>query len=228
AFRKVSIRTAEQRVTGAVFAVSSIVTPFFFGTVAGGIASGRVPTSGYGDPVTSWLNPTSITGGVLAVAVCAYLAAVFLTVDARLRGEADLIEWARRRAIGAAVVAGAVSILGLFVLNADAHRLYVHLLHQGAPFVAISALAGLDALLTLRSATPRLVRVVAVVAVGSVLVGWGVAQYPYLLGTHLSIAEAAAPRPTLAALTAVAIAAVVLVVPSIGLLFVLQQRGRLE
>lgn len=57
--------------------------------------------------------------------------------------------------------------------------------------------------------------------------GLGVAQYPYLLGTHLPIAAAAAPLPTLSALTVVAAAALVLVVPSMGLLFVLQQRGRL-
>src|SRR4029453_15631530 len=48
AFRKVSVRTAGQRVNGAAFAASSVVTPFFFGTVAGGIASGRVPTAGHG------------------------------------------------------------------------------------------------------------------------------------------------------------------------------------
>jgi cytochrome bd ubiquinol oxidase subunit II len=55
----------------------------------------------------------------------------------------------------------------------------------------------------------------------------GGAQYPYMLGTHLPIAVAAAPVPTLSALTVVAAVALVLVAPSIGLLFVLQQRGRL-
>jgi cytochrome bd ubiquinol oxidase subunit II len=228
AFRKVSMRTVEQRVNGAAFALSSIITPFCFGTVAGGIASGRVPSGGNGDAVSSWLNPTSITGGVLAVTVCAYLAAVFLTEDARLRGQDDLVQWARRRAIGAAAFAGAVSIAGLFVLRSDAHRLYTHLLHAGLVFVIISGLAGLGALVVLRRGQPRAVRVLAVVAVGAVLVGWGAAQYPYLLGDHVSIAAAAAPGATLAALAVVAVAAVVLVVPSVALLFLLQQRGRLE
>src|SRR5919205_2663554 len=58
AFRKVFVRTEQQRVVGAAFAVSSVLTPFFLGTVAGGIASGRVPAAGHGDGVTSWLNPT--------------------------------------------------------------------------------------------------------------------------------------------------------------------------
>jgi cytochrome d ubiquinol oxidase subunit II len=227
AFRKVSIRTAEERVNGAVFAVSSVITPFCFGAVAGGIASGRVPSEGNGNAVTSWLNPTSITGGILAVTVCAYLAAVFLTEDARLRAP-DLESWARRRALGAAALAGAVSIVGLFVLRSDAHRLYTHLLRQGLAFVIVSVLAGLAALVALRRVEPRVVRVLAVVAVGAVLIGWGVAQYPYLLGDHVSIAAAAAPAPTLAALAAVAVAALILVVPSLALLYMLQQRGRLE
>jgi cytochrome d ubiquinol oxidase subunit II len=68
----------------------------------------------------------------------------------------------------------------------------------------------------------------AVAAAATIVAGWGVAQYPYLLGTHLSIGAAAAPQPTLVSLTVVAAAALVLVLPSIGLLFVLQQRGRLE
>jgi cytochrome d ubiquinol oxidase subunit II len=228
AFRRMTMRTAEERVAGAAFAVSSVVTPFCFGAVVGGIASGRVPAAGNGNAVTSWLNPTSITGGILAVTVCAYLAAVFLTEDARLRGEADLESWARRRALGAAAVAGGVSIVGLFVLRADAHRLYTHLLSQGLVFVIVSVLAGLAALVALRRAAPRVVRVLGVAAVGAVLIGWGAAQYPYLLGNHLSIATAAAPHQTLVALTVVAVAALALVVPSLALLYVLQQRGRLE
>src|SRR3954454_183865 len=93
AFRKVMVRTDQQRLTGAAFAVSSVLTPFFLGTVVGGIASGRVPTAGHGDPVTSWVNPTSLLGGVLAVLTCAFVSAVFLTAEARRRGEEDLEDW---------------------------------------------------------------------------------------------------------------------------------------
>jgi cytochrome d ubiquinol oxidase subunit II len=228
AFRKVTLRSPQERINGIVFAASSIVTPFCFGAVAGGIASGRVPTTGNGDALRSWLNPTSLVGGVLAVAVCAYLAAVFLTEDARVRGDDDLIEWARRRALGAAVVAGVIALVGLFVLHADAHRLWSQLFGPALALVIVSALTGLAALVLLRRAAPRMVRLFAVVAVGAVVVGWGVAQYPYVLGTHLSLGAAAAPDATLGALAVVAVVAAVLVGPSIGLLFLMQQRGRLE
>jgi cytochrome bd ubiquinol oxidase subunit II len=228
AFRKVSVRTAEQRVTGAAFAVSSVITPFFFGAVVGGIASGRVPSGGGGDPLRSWLNPTSALGGALAVVVCAYLAAVFLTAEARARGAPDLEEWFRRRALASAGVAGALSLGGIAILDADAHRLFERLLGPGLPLVLVSALSGAAALVLLGRAEPRLLRALAVVAVAAVVVGWGVAQYPYLLGTHLRIDDAAAPRPTLVAVTVVFGAAVLLVVPSLALLYVLEQRGRLE
>jgi cytochrome d ubiquinol oxidase subunit II len=228
AFRKVMVRTEQQRLTGAAFAVSSVLAPYFLGAVVGGIASGRVPASGHGDPVTSWVNPTSVLGGVLAVLTCAFVAAVFLTAEARRRDLPDLETWFRRRSLGAAVATGAVALAGIAVLHADSPRLFGHLLGRGLPLVLLSAVCGLASVLLLRRAAPRLLQALAVTAVAAVVAGWGVAQYPFLLGTHLPIAAAAAPTSTLWALTVVAAAALVLVVPSMALLFVLAQRGRLE
>src|SRR4051812_25782678 len=73
----------EVRVVDLVFALSSVVVPFAFGAAIGGIASGRVPVgNAAGDAFSSWLNWTSFLVGVLAVAVAAYLAAVYLAADA--------------------------------------------------------------------------------------------------------------------------------------------------
>jgi cytochrome d ubiquinol oxidase subunit II len=230
AFRKVSMRTAEQRLNGIAFASSSVITPFCFGAVAGGIASGRVPTAGHGDPLSSWLNPTSILGGILAVVTCGYLAAVFLTAEAHREGEPDLEQWSRRRAIGAGIVAGVVAVIGLFVLRHDAHRLYSHLVDRGWPLILLSAAAGVAALVaSLRPGRfqPALVRPFGALAVAAVLAGWGAAQYPYLLGTHLDIHDASAPPATMDALAVVAVAALLLVVPSLAWLLMLTHRGRL-
>src|SRR5207302_11342475 len=80
-----------RRIFGAAFSLSSVITPFFLGTIAAAIASGRVPLgTASGDVIGSWLNPTSLLGGTLAVEVCAYLAAVYLTADSRRHGEHDL------------------------------------------------------------------------------------------------------------------------------------------
>jgi cytochrome d ubiquinol oxidase subunit II len=228
AFRKVVVRTAHQRAAGAAFASSSVITPFFLGTVAGGIASGRVPAGGYGDAVRSWLNPTSILSGVLAMLTCAVMAAVFLVAEARRRGEQDLETWFRRRALAAAAVTGAGALAGIAVLHADASRLFSELTTRCLALVLASGLCGLAALVLLPRAAPALLRVLAVAAVAAVVAGWGVAQYPYLLGDHLPIDQGAAPAPTLWVLLVVAAVAVVVIAPSIGLLFVLQQRGRLD
>jgi cytochrome d ubiquinol oxidase subunit II len=224
AFRKMVVRTSEQRASGAAFAASSVITPFWFGTVAGGIASGRVPGRG----TAPYLNPTSLLGGALAVVTCSYLAAVFLAAEARLRRVADLETWFRRRAMVAAAVAGALALGGVGVLRADAPRLFNRLLGPGLPLLLLSAVSGFAALVLLARADPRLVRALAVVAVAAVVLGWGVAQYPYLLGTHLTLSAAAAPRPTLWSLTGIAVAAAVLCGPSLLLLYLLQERGRLE
>src|SRR3954471_2470995 len=94
-----------------VFSVSSIVTPFALGTMVGAIATGRVPVgNAAGDRFSSWLGPTSILVGVLAVATAASLAAVYLAADAARRGQVELQRAFRIRALGAGVVAGAVAV----------------------------------------------------------------------------------------------------------------------
>jgi len=228
AFRKVMVRTDQQRLTGAAFAISSVLVPFFLGAIAGGIASGRVPPAGHGDPIGSWVNPTSFLGGVLAVLVCAYVAAVFLTAEARRRDDTELETWFRRRSLATAMATGLVALAGILVLRADSPRLFDALLTRGLPLVLLSGACGLTALVLLRRGAPRLLQALAVGAVGTVIAGWGVAQYPNLLGTHTTISAAAAPEPTLWALTIVAAVALLMVVPSMALLFVLAQRGRLD
>ena len=228
AFRKVVVHTDHQRVNGAAFASSSVITPFFFGTVIGGIASGRVPATGYGDSIRGWVNPSGLLTGGLAVATCAYLAAVFLTVDAQREGEQDLQQWSRRRAWIAAWFAGALAVADLAVSHHDAERLFTHLTGRALPLTIVSALAGALALALMPRGRPRLIRTLAVIAVAALVAGWGVAQYPYLLGTHTSLTDAAAPSSSLTALVVVFAAAAVVVAPSFTLLYRLQQRGRLE
>jgi cytochrome d ubiquinol oxidase subunit II len=96
------------------------------------------------------------------------------------------------------------------------------------PLTVLSVAAGVAALMLLRAVSPRLTRVLAAVAVAALVTGWGVAQYPYLLGTHTSVRTAAAPEASLVTLVVIFVVAAVLVVPSFFLLFLLQQRSRLQ
>ncbi|MEU0782593.1 cytochrome d ubiquinol oxidase subunit II [Streptomyces sp. NPDC006173] len=224
AFRKASIRTPEQRLYGAAFALSSVLTPYCFGSIAGALASGRVPAMGNGDAVTSWLNPTSVLGGALAVLVCAYLASVYLEVAAERRQDWPLFRYFRDRGIVAGIVTGAISIVGIFVLRADAPRLFHNLSHRALPLALLAAVGGLLGLLLLRSQKPRALRVTAAASVALIILGWGVAQYPYLLGTHVSLHDASAPDATLGVLVGVACVAGLLILPSLVLLFRLAGR----
>jgi len=228
AFGKVSLTLRQQRVFGATFAISSLVTPFFLGAVAGGIASGRVPAVGDGNRITSWLNPTSVLGGVLAVTVCAYLAAVYLVVQADRRGLRDLEAYFRARAVAAAVAAGVVSLAGIWVLDSDAPRLFHRLFGAALPLVVLSVVCGLGGLVLLWRGAFRALRPLAAVAVAAVVGGWGVAQYPFVLGTHLTLGDAAAPSSTLTAVVAVFVVAALTCVPSLVFLYSLEERGRLD
>jgi cytochrome d ubiquinol oxidase subunit II len=228
AFRKVSVHTPEQRLYGAAFAAGSVLTPYCFGSIAGAIASGRVPSGGNGSATTSWLNPTSALGGVLAVLVCAYLAAVYLTAVAGQSRNAALRTYFSARALAAALATGLVTVAGIFVIHFDAPRLFHQLSHRGLPLLIIAALAGLASIALLLRGESATSRITAVVAVAAVVAGWGVAQYPYLLGTHLQITDAASPTATLWVLTGVACVAAALIVPSFALLFGLYERGRLD
>ncbi len=228
AFRKTVFRTRDRRNFGAAFAISSVIVPYCFGAVAGAIASGRVPAGGVaGDPWDSWVNPTSVLGGVLAVVGAAYLAAVYLVWDARRLGDRSMEEYFRRRAVGAAIVAGVVAIVGIFVLRADARYLFDELTTKALPLVLVSAICGTVSLFLLVRNAHRWARLLAIGAVASIVIGWGVAQWPYLLPETLEVEAAAAPSGTLSALLVAAICAVLIVVPGFVLLYTLDQKSLL-
>ena len=224
AFRKYAATFGQARLFGAIFAGSSLITPFFFGTVAGAIASGRVPAAGYGDPVGSWVNPTSLIGGCLAVTTCIFLAGVFLTGDAVRGGETELAGRLRVRTIGVGAVGGLVVFAGLYPVLHDAPTLSYGLTHQALPLLVVAAVGGVTTLVLLlrgfRTATRSLwaARVSAAVAVTAVVAGWGVGQYPWMLVDQLRIVDAAGARSTLAALLVVVGLAGVIVLPALGYL----------
>jgi cytochrome bd ubiquinol oxidase subunit II len=229
AFHKTARRFKGRQLAERLFGLSSLLTPFFMGTVVGAVASGRVPVgNAAGDPVTSWLNLLSLVIGALFVATSAYLAAVFLVSDARRAGAPDLERYFATRAFATAVATGALAVAGIFALRDDARYVYDGLTGDALPLVIASLLCGAAVLVLLRRGARRGVRPLAVGAVAAVVCGWGVAQHPYLLPQDLTIDQAAAPSTALTALLIVFGAAVLLVVPATALLFTLAQRSLIE
>ena len=223
AFRKYAATLGQARLFGAVFAISSVITPFFLGTVAGGIASGRVPATGRGDLWTSWLNPTSVFGGIIAVGTCAFLAGTFLCADARRSGQRKLAEQLRWRTLAVGAVTGTVVFAALFPIERDAPTLADGLQNQAAPLVAISALFGIATLVLVGLRRFAVARVTALIAVAAVVMGWGVGQYPWLLVDEVTIVEAAGAPATLEALLVAAGLAAIIVLPALGYLYKLTQ-----
>jgi cytochrome d ubiquinol oxidase subunit II len=229
AFQHTARRARGRELATTVFGAASLLTPFFMGTVVGAIAGGRVPVgNAAGDAVTSWLNTLSLLTGALFVATGAYLASVFLVSDARRAHTPDLERYFKRRALVAALATGALAAVNLIALHSDARSIFDGLKGDGLPLVILSVVCGSAVLVLLQRGARRGARVLAAGAVAAVIWGWAVAQHPYLLPPSLTISDAAAASATLKTLLVVFGVAILVVVPSIGLLFTLVQRNLVE
>jgi cytochrome d ubiquinol oxidase subunit II len=228
AFRKSVEGLQERRAAGAVFALSSLVTPFFMGTVVGAIAVGNVPAHGAGDAFSTWLAPAPLFIGAMFVATGAYLSAVFLVGDSRRAEDHEMELYFEKRALAAGVVAGIFAVVGLIALHSEGHYVYDRLVHEGLPLVIVSALCGIGMMAVLLRGGRLLLRPLAAGAVIAVIWGWFVAQFPYLLPTSLTISQGAAPDATLTAIFIVFGIACVVVLPALVALFVLAQNDMLE
>ena len=229
AFRKEVETLHWQRLFGATFAFSSLIVPFFMGTVIGAIASGRVPANPAHTDLAVWTGPTSLLIGALFVAVCAYLAAVYLTQEASRRGDHRLRRYFALRAAIAGTISGALSLATLLEIHSSNPALFHGLTHRALPLVIVAAGCGLAVVVLLATGRSQGLRALSVLGVAAVVFGWGVAQYPVLLpGTGLTLTTASAPHSVLVTLVVVFVAAVLLVVPSFLLLFSLHGRQLLE
>jgi cytochrome d ubiquinol oxidase subunit II len=227
AFRKVSTELWQQRLFGAAFAVSSVVTPFFLGAVAGALASDRVPPAiAGGHPIWSWVNPTSLTSGLFAIGTTAYLAAVYLTQDARRVGDPALVESFRARALAAGCVMGVLAAAELVVLSMDAPQLFRELTAGKAlPLALVSAAAGVASLVLMWRRQFLAVRLAAALAVTALLWGWGIGQYPEIL-PGANVADVAATDSVLSANLIAIVVAGLLVIPSLWWLYAMFQRDQ--
>jgi cytochrome bd ubiquinol oxidase subunit II len=212
-----------------LFSIASLLTPFVLGACAGAIASERVPVgNAAGHMFSSWLNPTSILIGVLAVANSAYLAAVYLAADAARMGDPELERAFRARALGSGLITGAIALGGLAVLHSDAHSLYHELVSGDAVItLAVSILAGSGTLALVFTRRFEAARYSAALAVSAIVAGWALARWPTLL-PGLTVQQAAAPHDTLVALVVAVLAGGAILFPSLALLFRLALTGRFD
>lgn len=205
-----------QRRWGLVFSIASIMTPILLGDILGAIASGTIRvengavTSGFFD---SWLAPFPVAVGFFALALFAFLAAVYLTVEAE---ERELQEDFRLRALMAGVAVGLLA-LTVFILagsGAPTVRAGISRTWWALALHLFTAIFAVSAFLTLLTRRYKLARFCAAGQVTLILLGWAFAQYPHLVEPDLTITSAAAPQITLQLLLAALAAGALLLFPS--------------
>jgi len=217
-----SQRDDVQRRWGVLFSWASLVTPVLLGVAAGTIAAGGIPARPSGTFIEAyvhpWLQPFPLAIGALALSLCAYLAAVYLTVET---DDPELQDDFRLRAFGAGIGVFVAAMVALSVAWRQVPLVW-HGLTASPWAPGYQVVVGGLALLTFAALWQRrfrLARIAAPIQAVLILGGWALCQYPYLLPPELTIAAAAAPDATLdLVLGALALGFIVLV-PSLVYLF---------
>lgn len=204
---------------GTVFGAASVITPLLLGACLGAVSTGDLRVAGgavLAGGQTAWLGLLPVAIGALALALCAYLAAVYLTLET----EGPVREDFRRRALGAWVVGGVLSIGTLLLTYVDAPRLWEGLASPRAAGVVLAGilLAPASGLAMYRRhyATAR---TLAALQVALLLVGWALAQWPYIVYPDVTLSAAAAPAATLRAVLWTLPFGAALLLPSLWFLF---------
>ena len=204
-----------------VFAISSAVTPVFLGICLGTVTGtglrlvDGVPTEGF---FRSWLMPFPIAVGVFGLALFAFLAAVYLAVEAP---EGPLREDFRWRALLSGIAVGLCALV-VALLAGPATGQFRARLMQGSwswPLQIATGVAAVGAFAALWLRRYRVARVLAVTQVALIVLGWGLAQRPNLLGADLTIHGSAAPEDALRPVLIGLVAGSVLLAPSLWWLF---------
>ena len=207
-----------QRRWSLLFSIASIITPILLGTTLGAIASGTIRSEGVTSFFRSWMAPFPFAVGFFALALFAFLAAVYLTVEAR---ERELQEDFRTRALLAGVAVGLLA-LTVFILaktGAPTVRAGISRSWWALGLHLFTAISAIGAFVTLWTRRYRVARVCAAAQVTLILLGWAFAQFPNLVEPDITITSAAAPQITLELLLGALAAGAILLFPSYYYLF---------
>ncbi|MBI3909783.1 MAG: cytochrome d ubiquinol oxidase subunit II [Armatimonadetes bacterium] len=201
------------------FRAASILTPLVLGMCLGAISAGRIRVASgrvVSDLWRPWLAPFPVAVGVLALAVSAYLAAVYLTVET----EGTVQEDFRRRALGAGAVTAVVAGVTLALALVAAPRFWGSFTGPlDTPIVLGAVVLATLSAWAVYHRRYHLARVAAAGEVVLLLLGWGLAQYPYLIYPHLTLWQAASLPPTLRFILWTLVPGGLLLVPSLWFLF---------
>lgn len=213
------ITSPRWRLWGSLFGAASIITPFMLGTMlaaisGGGIRylNGQVTVS----PTGSWASPFALLTGLLTLLICAYLAAVYMTVET----EGALAEAFRRRGLQLWVAVAILPAILLPVVRSQVPLLWEHFGQRSSLLpMALGIICVLLSGWALYSKAYKLARVFAVAEVTVLLWGWAFAQFPYIVYPDVTLQNASTKGPALVALLNILPFGLIILVPSLWLLF---------
>lgn len=221
-FRSYDKKTDEvQRRWGSIFAIASLITPILLGMTVGAISSGKirfkdgVMLNGFFE---TWLTPFSVAVGIFALSLFAFLAAVYLTVEAE---DPTLQEDFRWRALISAPIVGAMALVVYLLAGAGAPVIRYDLSSSWWtwPLQISTASASILTIYGLWKRHYYLARICAALQSALILWGWSNAQFPYLIVSDLTIYNTAAPVTTLRLVFIALVAGVILLFPSFYFLY---------
>lgn len=229
---QLTIADRAQRPVRLAFGLASVAAPLVMGALAGGLARQRVIVEGghvrSGGGAALWLGWFPLATGLMAVAGCTAVAAALLAARSSARGDERLARGFRGHAMWATGATAALAAVALALSSHEAPRLYSGLTGRGLPavIVAFAALAATAAALVIRR--DRWARRGVAVAMAGLVWGWGLAQFPRLVGPGVTVASSAAPPAELHAIAIALGAGAVLLLPSLWLLHVAFRRAGAE
>ncbi len=220
-----AVRDDLQELYNSVFVWSSFITPFFLGVIAGSTISGHISsaTDTYADTyIFSWLNLFSLATGLFTVALCGFLASIYLIGEANNEND-------RRRFVRKAKVMNILAVAcGLVV--------FIAALLDGIPLLkwVFGDIVGLAAVISatislislwrwINSEQVMIPRILAGFQVTMILLAISYAHFPNFVimaqGETLSLMDDRAPDATMQALGWALLIGSVFILPALFYLY---------
>src|SRR6201996_7427988 len=219
-----------QDVYNYIFVYSSFITPLFLGITAGSVISRQIdPASSdfLHTYIFSWLNFFSVAVGLFTVALCGFLAAIYLIGEAK--EDFDIKRFTKKAVIMNAVAVGFGGLVFLAAEHENVHLAY-WLFGNPVSFTAIIA-ASLSLVLLwylLRRKKTNIIRILAAFQVTMILIAVGYRHFPDIImvknGHNLSLLTDHAPATTIDYLGWGLLIGSLIILPALGYLFYSFQR----
>jgi len=208
-----------------IFVYSSFITPLFLGITAGSIISRQIDPSA-NDFLTayvySWLNFFSVAVGFFTVALCGFLAAIYLIGEAK--EQSDVKRFTKKAVIMNAV---AVGCGGLVFLAAEIEHVHLAYWLFGNPLSLTTIIAASLSLVLLwyllAKGNTQVIRILAAFQVTMILIAVGYRHYPNIImmkgGNNLSLLKDHAPLTTITDLGWGLMIGSLIILPALGYLY---------